>query len=413
MLKRLRVNNFKSLVNVEFQPAGVNLLIGRNNSGKTNLCAAMRFLGLTASSKLEKAVRRSLGETWNIANVYSGGDTIEIEAECSLPYEQGNLEFEYSLHIGLIQGIPPGKQSFEIAREILTVTGGRFEHQRLVERDRNQLILLNEKRYIQVLANLPDGLPQIAANRGQLEWDEFSRMKDLASDETALSRVRDFENTPRCSLFRQYLESWAYYSFSPGLLRSPDVVRNEPGLLPTGANLARSLFFLHNEKPRSERKIIEMVRTLEPKLDLLTYSFPDPESVYLFMEDQEGHRFGTQSISDGTVRFMAMTYLILAAERDEKQPAPLIIIEEPENGLYVGHLKPLIERIDKEGKGGQFIFTTHSPYFIDLFDGMLEGVHLMKPGVPSSTLTKPNPDKIRKLLEVMSLGEMHFREMLG
>jgi AAA15 family ATPase/GTPase len=91
----------------------------------------------------------------------------------------------------------------------------------------------------------------------------------------------------------------------------------------------------------------------------------------------------------------------------------LTIIEEPENGLYVGHLKPLIERIDPSGENGQFIFTTHSPYFIDLFDDNLDGLHLMKPGRPSSVLVKPDPQKTSAMLEKMPLGEMHFREMLG
>jgi recombinational DNA repair ATPase RecF len=37
MLKRIYADNYKSLVNFEFQPAAVNLLVGRNGSGKTSL----------------------------------------------------------------------------------------------------------------------------------------------------------------------------------------------------------------------------------------------------------------------------------------------------------------------------------------------------------------------------------------
>ncbi len=78
----------------------------------------------------------------------------------------------------------------------------------------------------------------------------------------------------------------------------------------------------------------------------------------------------------------------------------------------MGHLKPLLEKIDRSGQFGQFLFTSHSPYFIDLWDSNLEGIHLLKPGKPSSVLVPPNPDKIRQLLEQMPLGEMHYREML-
>ena len=44
MLQEFRVDNFKSLINVVFKPREINLLIGRNNSGKTNLCQALRFV---------------------------------------------------------------------------------------------------------------------------------------------------------------------------------------------------------------------------------------------------------------------------------------------------------------------------------------------------------------------------------
>jgi predicted ATPase len=136
--------------------------------------------------------------------------------------------------------------------------------------------------------------------------------------------------------------------------------------------------------------------------------------VYLFLEDQKGNRFSAQSISDGTLRFMAMAYLVFSGEDGRPDAVPgLTIIEEPENGLYVGHLKPLFERLVAPGRKDQFIFTTHSPYFIDLFDSCLEGVHIVKPGVPSSEVKKPDPDKVKKLLQEMPLGEMHFREMLG
>jgi len=79
----------------------------------------------------------------------------------------------------------------------------------------------------------------------------------------------------------------------------------------------------------------------------------------------------------------------------------------------VANLKPLFERIDASGRKGQFVFTTHSPYVIDLFDESIEGLHLIKPGSPSSVLVKPDPGKAKKLLDEMPLGEMHYREMLG
>ena len=43
MLQEFRVDNFKSLINIVFKPQEINLLLGKNNSGKTNLCQALQF----------------------------------------------------------------------------------------------------------------------------------------------------------------------------------------------------------------------------------------------------------------------------------------------------------------------------------------------------------------------------------
>jgi predicted ATPase len=400
MLKRFRVNNFRSLLNVEFRPVGVNVLIGPNNAGKTNLCSALRFVGLTASRSLEDAIRVSVGETWNIRNVYTPEENVEIEVECSLPYKGEAIDFEYFLSLAVRATSLASGQVLTVSREILKATGAGFAQTPLLENTGGEVRLASE-----------EWSEKPGSHHKGFVFGHFT--EPLPTGTTALYQLHP-GTEGLASLFRRYLLNWSYYAFSPYALRSPAVVRESPVLFPDGKNLTRTYFSLHNEKPRTERQLIEIIRTLEPRLDLFTYTSPDPESVFLFMEDQKGNRFSAQSISDGTLRFMAMAYLVLSAEDSKPDSVPgLTIIEEPENGLYVGHLKPLFERLAAPGRKDQFIFTTHSPYFIDLFDSCLEGVHIVKPGVPSSEIKKLDPEKIQKLLHEMPLGEMHFREMLG
>ena len=287
------------------------------------------------------------------------------------------------------------RRALNVEEEFLTLTGGRFKETPLIENRGGQVRLLHEQRF---LANSPDSYVETTA----------------PTDTTVLCRLYDLETNQMANQFKRYLQGWEYFNLSPWALRSPGVVREAPGLMPDGRNLSRTLFALHNEKPRFEKRIVEAVRALEPRLDLFSYSSPDPESVFLFLEDENENRFSAQSISDGTLRFMAITYLILSgANTDDASGTPFFMIEEPENGLYVGALKPLFEKIDPSGRNGQFVFTTHSPYFIDLFDKNIEGLHVVKPGKPSSVLVKPSPGKVRKILDDMPLGEMHYREMLG
>ena len=370
MLKRFRVSNFKSLLNVEFKPVGLNLLVGPNNSGKTNLCSALRFLGLSSSGTLENAAKTALGETWNISNIYVSDKekTIEFEVEATLIDQGEPLQFDYLLRITAERDSSSLRQSLKVSEEVLKVTGGKFKQTPLLENRDAQGGVLDEKRF--------------------LSESEFfmSEGGKTPQEQTLLSRMFGFPMNRCANLFKHYLQSWSYYNLYPQSLRSSTVVNERPLVGHDGSNLSKVIFALHNEKPRLERNIIEMVRSLEPKLDLFTFASPDPESVFLFLEDQSGNRFSTQSISDGTLRFLAMSYLILTQGNLGKpgQPAPLILIEEPENGLYVGHLKPLLEKIDPSGQGGQFLFTSHNPYFIDLWDSNLEGIHLLKPGKPSS-----------------------------
>lgn len=402
MLKRFRANNFRSLLNIEFRPAGMNLLVGPNNAGKTNLCSALRFIGHSSQHTLDVALLGTLGERWNVTNFFAPEATnLDFEVECELSFKGELLRFTYSLRLESARSASRndgvGSESVRVVEELLKATGGRFADTVLLENRAGRVQMLHEEGFVRKDVNSP-----------------YYAKATAGTNATMLSQLYELENNPRAILFRRYLQSWGYFNLNPDLLRLPDVARDDGALLGSGANLSRAIFDLHNQKPRLERKLIDALRTLEPKLDLFSFSAPDPEHVHLFGEDEKGHRFSTRSMSDGTLRFLAIAYVILTAGQNAETEgfAPLTIIEEPENGLYVGHLKPLLERIEPGGEVGQFIFTTHSPYFVDLFDKCLEGVHVIKSGIPSSVLTRPDPSKLKQLLEDMTLGELHFHDML-
>lgn len=410
MLKRFRVNNFKSLLNLEFAPSGVNLLVGPNNAGKTNLCTALRMLGLSSKQPLDAAALGAVGERWNLTNFYVTGHKREIEfdVQAVVDYEsrangsvswvkKEKLTFSYVLRLSSKRAEAAGAESLSVVEETLKASGSKFNETLLLENYGGQVRMLHEEGFIRDHPNAP-----------------YYVQARAATNATMLSQLFELENNPRAILFRKYLQSWAYFNFSPESLRSPDVARDDGTLLFSGANLSRVLFDLHNEKPRLERKLIESVKKVEPKLDLLSYSAPDPEHVHIFFEDDKGNRVSARSTSDGTLRFMAIAYVVsMGRELTNSQGfEPLLIIEEPENGLYVGLLKSLMEGISPTGEDGQFIFTSHSPYFIDLFDSNLTGVHIVSANTLSTVLSRPEIQNVRRMLDEMPLGEMHFRNLL-
>ena len=150
MLDYFRADNFKSLVNVSFEPTGMNLLVGSNNAGKTNLCHAMRIISLTTGISLHHASRRCTAEPWSLANVYLNKATIDITVRCTLTWDKEEYKFDYELSLtaphaaqGRGQSMPLGVQ-----REVLRVTGGAFNDTVLIENDAGEVKLLHERVFL-------------------------------------------------------------------------------------------------------------------------------------------------------------------------------------------------------------------------------------------------------------------------
>jgi predicted ATPase len=389
MLCKFTVNNFKSLINVTYEPGAVNLLIGVNNSGKTNLCQALRFLSRTARKQEETlwSIRHDvIGSDWPMHNVYFDHPTIDLGCTCELMVDGETLTFHYSLK--LLAVIP-----IQLGTERLQAFGGPFGSggTTLLENEAGEIRLLNEERYLK--GDPPDACYQ-----------------DTTAEKiaTMLSRLHDWRANQRAIAFREYLAGWQYYDLDPRRLRD-DRFDSQAWVSLDGSNLASVLFHLKNRDERRYRRLLELVQKIERRLDALNFTTVG-ERIQMQLTDIQDHRFDLASISNGTLRFMALCYIILNNARQSSPP--LTIIEEPENGLYVRYLKPLFELIDPTGANGQYIFTSHSPYFIDLFDAYLENVMLMEDRGTYSALIRPDPAQVRKYLEEMPLGELHFREML-
>jgi predicted ATPase len=413
MLRRFLVNNFKSLMNIDFRPSGINLLVGSNNSGKTNLCHAIRFLGMTSAMSLDEAASVCTPEPWNFLNVYTSSDLAEMQVEADLHTDGEELSFAYTLQIvGRRQGVG-GKtvaRSFRVEYESLRVNGGPFNNTVLLENKAGKVRLLHETRFLYGEKRVGK-----SSTEDNIPIAGYSVVETSApTDSTMLFRLYDLETNRRANLFKKYLSSWSYYSLDPSKLRSNAATFMDRMLKPDGSNLCSVLYTLHNLNPREEKKLVEAVRVIEPKLDIISFQAPDPEHVYMFFEDSQSHKFGVQSLSEGTLRYLAISFLIIENRKNfpEREAAPLILIEEPETGIFVGLFKPLFEKLDPSGSDGQFVFTSHNPYFIDLFDSSLEGLHMLKFPVEGSVLIKPDIAKLRERLGKFSLGDMHFRGLL-
>ena len=393
MLRKFTVNNFKSLINVTYEPGIVNLLIGRNNSGKSTLCQAIRFLSSTAQA------HGSFRYIWEqmvgaiaipATNIYFEHPTIDFGCNCELNINNETFIFQYNLSL---KSKAIGPQS--ATSEQLQISGGAFgsTNVTLLEKDGNKTRLLNEKKF----------------QKGASPDSCYDDVKPEDQPVTMLACLNDSGANAHAIHFRNYLANWQYYELNDKSLRSDLFDPQANTLSSDGSNLTSVLFHLKTSDERRYRRLIELTRPMEQRLDALNF-YTTTEHIEMELTDSLDHRFGSRSASSGTLRFMALCYIMIANARHNNPP--VIIVEEPENGLYVRYLKPLFELIDPSGIGGQYIFTSHAPYFIDLFENRLENITLMQDKQTYSALVKPDTAQLREYLEEMPLGELHFREML-
>ena len=395
MLREFRVDNFKSLINVVFEPGGANLLIGRNNSGKTNLCQALRFVSASSRFKLDEAADGSAGMRFGMTNFALDKSTIDFTVRAELPRGGERLAFEYELTVS--PSLPgSGELAVRLEREVLRVDGGAFDDTVLLENVSGQGRLLNEKK---------PGIPVPPT------VDAPTYVGTTApTNATMLQRLFDVEANPTANHFKRYLTGWEYYDLAPAALKTSLHKPGEVVVHPDGGNLASVLFELKSADERQYRKLMEVFRHVEPTFDVINFLGGRENNVFMFFEDRNRHTLPAPHASSGTLRFLALAYVLLAQPR--AVPSPLFLIEEPENGLHVGVLKTLFEMADPPPDGPQLVFTSHAPYFIDLFDDHLDGIFLFDRDKGHTSITRPDPARVKARLAEFPLGEQHFRDML-
>jgi len=110
------------------------------------------------------------------------------------------------------------------------------------------------------------------------------------------------------------------------------------------------------------------------------------------------------SVSDGYL--IVLAYLALL---HTPQPPPMLLIEEPENGMHpkrLGEIVKMLRSLTEREGGPQILLTTHSPYLLDQFEP--KEVTLCTKGADGtiSTMRMSESETVQKQKGVFTLGEI-------
>jgi predicted ATPase len=227
---------------------------------------------------------------------------------------------------------------------------------------------------------------------------------------------RSHQDFLAAQLIRDHLGSWRIYHFhdtgrSSPLKRTADVNDNR-FLRGDGSNLAAYLYLLQTVWPDSYERIRQAIKRMAPFFDdfvLHPLQLNDSKIQLQWRHTDSDAYFDVSSLSDGTLRFMALATLFL-------QPAKLsptvFLVDEPELGLHPSAITILASMVrSAAAEGKQVIISTQSSFLLDHFDP--GDVIVAERDQGGSVFHRLEPDAYEEWLEDYSLGQLWEKNELG
>lgn len=416
MLTRFKVSGFKNLVDMDVRFGRFTCVAGANGTGKSNLFDAIQFLSRLADDTLLNAalaVRAESGRATDLRHLFRRygdrfDDRMTFEAEMIIPpagiddlgqRAEASITFlRYQLTLGYrADGQLPNLGGLEILHEELS-------HINVGDAPKNLLFphkpawrrsVVKGRRVGEFISTVEkEGAIEkegIAKKEGNIE-KERRRIIKLHQDGTAgrpreylaatlprtvLSSANAIES-PTALLARREFQSWRLLQLEPSALRKPDEFTAPSRLGVDGSHMPATLNYLEHTSQNgviTEGATSSVLDELAARLSELVEHVKkirvdrDDQRQLLTLEltDLSGTSLPARSLSDGTLRFLALVVLSL-----DPREEGLICLEEPENGIHPERIPVILQllqeiAIDVESEVGmdnplrQVIINTHSP----------------------------------------------------
>ena len=166
---------------------------------------------------------------------------------------------------------------------------------------------------------------------------------------------------------KPYINRWQFLKLAPNEMGNPrPQMRTQRGvpLAKDGSNIAEYLWDIRRQYPEVIDGIIEAMNYVLPYArDIQPQLTSEIERTAYLQLTEQNWKIPGWLLSTGTLRVLAMLALFR-----HPTPPPLIVIEEIENGLDPRTVHLIMNEIRQVVESGrsQIVFTTHSPYLLDL-----------------------------------------------
>lgn len=365
-LSRFGVKNYKCLGEIDIPLTPIHVLIGPNDSGKTSLLEAMAALFASA----EQIVSEVFPRPWVGRELVRHGsltDSVEFVAEWSPEPNAVSAEAS-SLAYGL---------SLTFADQSGNVRAGR-EWSRLNG---------NEAMW-----SPPGGSGKTSVRR----WNKNSQeppplpREHMAAISTVLKPVRKYSLDAKMMALPSAMDPARRFRLDPDGFGLATLLDDILGYDAERFIQLRTEFCRFFPQFRSVR--LETTASLSRQFGPTgLYQLSEQTGKAICLETRAGQTIRAQQASDGAVLFLGYLALSYVPE-----PPKLLLIEEPENGVYPKRLGEIIAvlRATIQHAGTvrlpQIVMSTHSPYVVSLF-GPEEVTFLSRPAEDPNAPVRARP----------------------
>jgi len=333
MIHRFRVQNFKSILDVDVRLSPVTVLVGKSGTGKSNFVQALRFLRDVLTSKQIQQ------QSWPLLRPAMAPD---VPTTFCVEFSVAGVDekFRYELSINKMGPSQPP------VNECLTLGDKCLFHQANAGPAAARWMVQPE------LIQVP--------TPGAIALGRIPSISEIVIAFTALT------------------SGIGCYVFSDKVLSQPVSTNQRTwGLADDAGNFLDTLRDLLSDLQRLNlrKSIVAALQRVNPSISSVELNdIQNPSKVVV------GHRFDGKTLaldltqeSDGFRRFYAHLLAIY-----QLPPKQTLLFEHPEDGIHPGALSLLAEEFKAapEQGHGQVIMTTHSPRLLDHFD--VEEIRVVK-----------------------------------
>ena len=315
-VENISIKGFKSIREVEVELRDINVLIGANGSGKSNFLEVFSFLQAIDAGNMQRYVARAGGAD---RLLHFGSKTTDL------------------IEIGM---------RFQSPRDAFVID--------LLATDGDSLEIAFRKASVPTVSQRRGGENGTLLHRGDSEG------------------INDSLGARFDKQVHKLMDTWRIYHFHDTSRSAPmkktAKLHDNRYLRPDGSNLAAFLYLLREKHEDSYRFLRNTVRLVAPFFDdfVLEPMALNEDTIRLEWKHKGTDAyFDVSSLSDGTLRFIALATLLLQPK--ELRPS-VILLDEPELGLHPYAMTLLAAMVSSASVHTQVILATQSPRLLDYFE---------------------------------------------